>query len=181
MNVSLPLRQILRSSPSASCCLVEVLEAICTAELLQPSNCLWLVSPNIGNSPILDNRSGGFSSLQPNWAQRLIFLSEFLLQLLRLDCRVVLATIAHPDESSSRFLAELRDQATEAGSPNLLRVVTCSQLGRQGILGDGYLLSGCLSFNGTLSQIDEVVSFDIRPETLAEAHAAFRVQYGEIQ
>ena len=51
-------RQFLQSASDTRNVMREVLQLIFASELIQPSRCLWLVSPWLRNIPILDNSLG---------------------------------------------------------------------------------------------------------------------------
>ncbi len=136
----------------------DLLQAVFTAELLCPSRCLWLVSPWVSDIPILDNRTNGFSPIEPRWARSRVSLSQVLGRLLELGTTVRIAT--RPDDHNRAFLERMRRLAEPDGLPLVLH--SAEELHEKGILGDGFYLSGSMNFtfNG-ISLNEEAVHYSV--------------------
>ena len=77
-----------------------LLAALMATELLQPSKCLWLISPWISDLILLDNSAGTYDALR-RWGTRPVRLAEILATLLSSSATVVIATT--PDPNNRRF------------------------------------------------------------------------------
>ncbi len=157
----------------------EMLEGIFVAELLVPSDSLWLVSPWITDIDILDNRAGQFSSLVPTWGLRRIRLSEIFAHIME---RSNVYIVARPDAHNDSFLQKMRDLSRASDSPSNLRVVIRDMLHLKGLLGQDYYLKGSmnLTYNG-VEVNHEGVSLDRSSIAIAEARIHFQENYGGIQ
>ena len=170
-------RQIIRSSSTSNAEIRELLQGIFAAELLCPSKQLWLVSPWLSDIELLDNRSGAFASLDPQWGARQIRLVEILGRLLALGTEVVIAT--RPDAHNESFLRKLEDIANAAGNRSRLSIHRLPTLHTKGVLGDDFYISGSMNitFNG-VEVLEESLLFTTEAEPVANAKIAFLDGYG---
>ena len=170
-------RQIIRSSSTSNAEIRELLQGIFAAELLCPSRCLWVVSPWLSDLELLDNRSGAFASLDPQWGSRQIRLAEMLGRLLELGTQVIIAT--RPDAHNESFLRKLDDFARAAGNDSRLTIHRLPALHTKGILGDDFYISGSMNitFNG-VEVLEEGLLFTTEAESVANARIAFMDGYG---
>lgn len=172
-NTPYQLRRIFRGAQTSQAMIRELLQFICLAELLHPSEEVWLVSPWVSDLVLLDNRAGVFDAVNPQWRRREIRLADFAVQLMINTSRVVLVT--RPDAHNETFIGRLQERAVEAGVDDRLEVLLLESLHTKGILTATGLLSG--SMNLTYSGVelnDEYVVFDRSPEAVAQARLAFR-------
>jgi hypothetical protein len=153
----------------------ELLEGIFVAELLVPSETIWLVSPWISDIDILDNRCGQFSSLAPTWGNRRIRLSEVLGQLMS---RSRVHVVARSDSHNDMFLRKMHDLSRASEYASNLHVALRDTLHLKGLLGQDYYLSGSmnLTYNG-VEVNHEGVSLDRSPEAIAEVRIHFQENY----
>ena len=170
-------RQIIRSSSTSNAEIRELLQGVFAAELLRPSRCLWLVSPWLSDIELLDNRSGAFASLDPQWGSRQIRLVEMLGRMLELGTEVVIAT--RPDAHNESFLRKLDDVAKAAGNDSRLTIHRLPTLHTKGILGDDFYVSGSMNitFNG-VEVLEEGLLFTTDAESVSNARIAFMDGYG---
>ena len=173
MNVILP-RQI-RNSQAAKF-LPDLLQSIFVAELLTPSEELWLISPWISDIPIIHNEAGEFSALVPEWDRVHIRLSQVLNYLAKNFTRIYIAV--RDEEHNKPFLHTLQSiSRQQTGSIN---VQVSALLHEKGLLSRDFFLSG--SFNFTyygISMNDEIAHLHTDPSIVAENRVAFREQWKE--
>ena len=136
----------------------ELLEGIFVAELLVPSESIWLVSPWISDIDILDNRCGQFSSLVPTWGHRRIRLSEVFGQLMN---KSQVHVVARPDSHNDVFLRKMDDLSRATDGTSSLHVT---------------IRDTNLTYNG-VEVNHEGVSLDRSPEAIAEARIHFQENY----
>ena len=153
----------------------DLLQSIFLAELLVPSKVLWLVSPWISNIPILDNSSGEFSSIEPDWPLAPISLSRVLGCLAKrgTSVHVAMRNVAHNQPVSGKLREIVRIQHCS------LKIHYEQELHEKGLLGDGYWLSGSMNFtfNG-ISFNNEIVTFCTEPSAIARQQIAFSEAWG---
>ena len=172
-------RQIFKGRNRAERDVEHLLQSIVAAELVAPSDVLWLVSPWISDVPVLDNRAGAFSGLEPTWSSRPVTLVEVLVALLARGTRVVVAT--RTDEHNRRFVHRLTSGAQAAGlaARLLVRQDERERLHEKGLLGDDYYLAGSMNFTERGIRLnDEAVSYQLGEEAVARARLHFRQTYG---
>src|SRR6185295_9649576 len=87
----------------------ELLELIFAAELLQPSSCLWIVSPWLRDIPVLDNRNGAYLALGPDLPRTEVRLTRALRELVLRGTRLIIASRPLPDGGE---VGEVVQQAT---------------------------------------------------------------------
>ena len=157
----------------------ELLEGIFVAELLVPSDSIWLVSPWISDIDILDNRCGQFSSLVPTWGLRRIRLSEVFAHIM---IQSSVHIVARPDSHNDTFLRKMDDLSRASDDSDKLHVTIRDTLHLKGLLGQDYYLSGSmnLTYNG-VEVNHEGVSLDRSPTAIAEARIHFQENYGADQ
>ncbi len=153
----------------------ELLEGIFIAELMVPSERIWLVSPWISDIEILDNRSGQFSSLVPTWGLRRIRLSEVFGQMMTQSNLII---VTRPDQHNNAFLQKVNDLSRAFDDADNLQIIKRNSLHLKGFLGQDYYLSGSmnLTYNG-VEVNHEGVSLDRSPEAIAEASIHFSENY----
>src|SRR5438445_9454022 len=100
-------RQFLQSSTDSRNSVRELLQIIFSAELLAPSRCLWLVSPWLRDIPVLDNTTGSFLYLCPDFPLTEVRLSLVLRELLARGSQLLIAT--RPDPGNAQVYDSLRD------------------------------------------------------------------------
>ena len=166
------LRRIFKNSSTGPAVIQELLQLMFLSELLAPSEQIWIVSPWISDVPILDNRSGSFDVMNPEWHRRKIRLIDLTLQVLASGSRLVV--VYGPDEHNKTFIEQLSERVSEAASEDKLCLVERKTLHTKGILTEAGLLLG--SMNLTYSGFefnDEVIEYDTSPRRIAEARQSF--------
>ena len=155
----------------------DLLQAIFVAELLSPSQCLWIISPWISDIPIIDNTANSFLCLHPLWGRKAIPFSQVLSTLAEQGTTIHIAT--RPDSHNQRFREKLNHQITgrEVG-------VHChiqEELHSKGILGDRFYLAGSMNFtfNG-ITLNEESLTYEINLDTVAEQQLIFQKRWGGI-
>ncbi|GAA6623066.1 phospholipase D-like domain-containing protein DpdK [Scytonema sp. NUACC26] len=151
----------------------DLLQAIFVAELMNPSYCLWLVSPWISDIPIIDNTANTFLCLEPAWSRSRVRLSEVLANLAEQETTVRIAT--RPDIHNRSFIETLQ---TKTEGMNCHIHIT-EELHAKGILGDGYYLAGSMNFtyNG-ITVNEEAITYETSPEVIAEQQVFFTHRWG---
>lgn len=172
-------RHIFRSSSTSNADIRELLQSLFAAELLLPSRCLWLVSPWLTDLELLDNRSGAFASLDPQWGARRIRLAEILGRLLEVGAHIVVAT--RPGQHNDTFLRKLDDLSRASGAADRLTFHYSETLHLKGILGNDFYLSGSMNvtFNG-VEILEEGVTFETSPEAIGTARIQLLNSYGGV-
>jgi phosphatidylserine/phosphatidylglycerophosphate/cardiolipin synthase-like enzyme len=156
-----------------------LLQTIFACEMLSPSEHFWLVSPWVSDIAVLDNRTGSFSGLEPDWGRRGILVTEVLQALLRTGTRVTLATRAL--DHNERFRTRLETAARDVVASDLVSIVWDEEglLHEKGLLGDEYCLSGSMNLTESGVRLnDEQVRFSLRPEEVAATSLHFHQRYG---
>jgi len=170
--VSFKSRRIFKTINTCQHEIEELLQFLFVGELLSPSDRIWIVTPWISNVPILDNRNGVLSSLDPTWGKRKIRLIEILLRLMNIDVEVMIVT--RPDEHCKRFLANLNDVVSDYGVQDRVNVFFRKELHTKGVLTKTNMITGSmnLTYNG-LFLLDESVIFDTDPQYIGQTRLNF--------
>ena len=146
---------------------------MCLAEFLTPSPEVWLVSPWISDFVLLDNRSGSFDAINPEWQRREIRLVDYALQLMTNATGVIVVT--RPNSHNETFLDRLGERSVEAGLGDRIQILKREFLHTKGMLTAGGLLLGSmnLTYSG-LELNDESVYFETSTEAIAKARVEFQ-------
>jgi phospholipase D-like protein len=165
-------RRIFKSHLTGSAIIRELLQSMFVGEFLRVGNTAWIVSPWVSNVVLLDNRSGNFDALNPEWGRREIRLSDALLSLLTRGRRVVVVT--RDVRSNVRFLNDFRELADQHMVLEQVEVIVRDNLHTKGILFAESLLLGSmnLTFMG-LEINDEWIQFSTDPEDVARTRLEF--------
>ncbi|MGH4027274.1 MAG: phospholipase D-like domain-containing protein DpdK [Pseudonocardiaceae bacterium] len=148
---------------------LDLLGALCSAELISPSTCLWLVSPWISDVDIIDNSAGTYPVLT-HYGRRRIRLAEILVTLAAQGTRVVIGTTS--DSHNNTFLLRLQLLARDFRVADGISVVKdhSGELHTKALTGDDYVLVGSMNIthNG-IHLREEYVEFRTQPDFVAMA------------
>ena len=165
-------RRIFKSQTTGVITTRELLQTMFVGEMLHTLGTLWIVSPWVSNIVLIDNRSGNFDSLNPEWGRREIGLAEVLAALMVRGSRVVLVTRAI--ETNNNFINAIREQAERHALEDQLAVILREGLHSKGILLSRSLLLGSMNLTYSGLEInDEFVEFCIDPEEIARTRLEF--------
>lgn len=175
------VNRTIRKSQSASATeAANLLAALFSAELVDPSKCLWLVSPWISDVEIIDNSAGGFDALA-RFGKRRVRLVEVLVGLAARGTHVVVGTTTDPH--NIRFRQRLTTTAKDYRvDGNLTIVVDPSQnLHTKALTGDDYALAGSMNitFNG-IQLREELVDFRTDEAFVAQARMDAYDRFGGV-
>ena len=166
-------RQFLQTAVDSRNSVRELLQIVFASELLNPSRCLWLVSPWLRDVPILDNSTGSFVALCPDLPRTEVRLSLVLRELLSRSSQLVIAT--RPEDGNSQVIEGLRN--TEFHDELIFH--ERAELHAKGIVGDHFSLIGSmnLTYNG-LDNLTEMLVFETEPSSVEQLRLSFRKEYG---
>ena len=121
---------------------------------------------------LIDNRSGNYDTLNPEWSRREIRLLDVLVALMSRGSRVVIVT--RDIDTNSAFLNGLRDVVESHALESQVVVKTDDYLHTKGILLSKSLLMGSmnLTYNGLIMN-DEWIQFSIDPDDVANTRLEF--------
>jgi phosphatidylserine/phosphatidylglycerophosphate/cardiolipin synthase-like enzyme len=167
------MRQFFHGSSESRNSVREVLQMVFASELLSPSRTLWLVSPWIRDVPILDNRTGGFAYLCPEFPHAEVRLSQVLRELVGRGTTLVLVT--RPDAGNRQLFDSLGALATATGVVFQER----SELHAKGIVGNDIALTGSmnLTYNG-IERLTEMLTLQTEPSLVEPIRLSFHAAYG---
>jgi len=169
-------RRIFKSQTTGATTIQELLQSMFVAEVLHPSEKIWIVSPWISNVVLIDNRAGNFDALNPEWGRREVRLAEVLATLMARGTEVNIVT--RMDANNDALLSRVDELAIEQGLEQQLSILLDNKLHTKGLLLGGCLLMGSmnLTYNGIVIN-DEMVEFSIDPQDLGRTRLEFQT-YG---
>ncbi|MDD5034967.1 MAG: phospholipase D-like domain-containing protein DpdK [Methylococcaceae bacterium] len=165
-------RRIFKNQQTGSATIRELLQSMFVGEMLGIGKRIWIVSPWVSNIVLIDNRSGNFDTLSPEWGRREIRLADVLIGLIARGSEVVLVT--RDLEINTPFINYLQDAATMHAVDGQLIVKLDPLLHTKGILLSHSLLMGSmnLTYYG-LEMNDEWIQFSIDPDDIATTRLEF--------
>lgn len=164
-------RRIFKHQQTGVTTIKELLQSMFIGELLQTGEEIWIVSPWISNIILIDNRTGNFDSLNPEWGRKEIRLIEVLIAFLERGCKVNIFSRSN-EESNIPFINELKESAKQNFVDSNINIKLSDQLHMKGILLSKSLLTGSMNitYNG-LEINDESIILSIDPEDIAKTRA----------
>lgn len=166
------LRRIFKNQVTGAATLRELLQTMFVSEIVCTEGTLWIVSPWISNVVLIDNRSGNFDSLNPDWGRREIRLSEGMTALMTRGAKVMVVT--RPLDTNEAFLGVLQEQVERQMLKDQLKVLKRETLHTKGILLSRSLLLGSMNLTyGGLEIHDEFIEYCIDPEDIARTRLEF--------
>ena len=170
--MSYSYRRIFKSQLSGSAVIRELLQSMFVGEMLRAGRTAWIVSPWISNVVLLDNRSGNFDALNPEWGRREVRLNDVLLALMTQGRRVVIVT--RRARSNSQFLEDFGELTDRHMLAEQVEIVERNSLHTKGILLSSTLLLGSMNLTYTGLEInDEWIEFSTHTEDLARTRLEF--------
>ena len=172
-------RLIVKSARSNRDEVRELLESVLAVELLHPGQEIWLVSPWISDIPVLDNRAGNYSGLEPSWPKRYLTLAELLAFGLRTQPQCRLHVVTRPGEHTSRFCDRVRTLIALDGNTERLNLDDRRpELHTKGLVTTGFAFNGSMNFtyNG-VEVLDEAVQLEISPARVAQFRLNLQSHY----
>jgi hypothetical protein len=169
-------RLIHKTKGAARNAVKEVIELAFAAELLDPSDVLWLVSPWLSNVPVIDNTAGGFSPLCPEAPKTVITLGPILAQLAARGTYLVIAS--RPGDGTPTIVQALKAVLGEDAEA-CLRYVEREELHTKGIVSNRFAIKGSMNItNNGLLHLDELITYTCDPAELQELRVTFEHEYG---
>jgi hypothetical protein len=153
-------RIIKSQARSSSVQLTDCISSLFALELLSPSPKIYLISPWIGDVPLLNNSFGQFRSITPEMTKRWIGLADLMNMLAERGTEVCILTRTNQPHNAS-FLRRL--------SP----VVYCKQtstLHEKGLVTQHFYLRGSMNFTYSgVNLNDESIELSTDPEIISQA------------
>jgi phosphatidylserine/phosphatidylglycerophosphate/cardiolipin synthase-like enzyme len=167
-------RRIFKTQLTGPATLKELLQTMFASEMLVTGARIWVVSPWVTNVALLDNRSGNFDALNPEWGHREVRVAEILSFLMTRGNQVVVVT--RDLDINKGLITALEDEVRRLDLQDQLSIILREQLHSKGILLSRSMLLG--SMNLTYSGIeinDESVEFVIDPEDIARTRLEYNL------
>lgn len=165
-------RRIFKTQATGVVTIQELLQTMFVAEMLISKKELWLVSPWISNVILIDNRSGNFDALNPEWGRREVRLVDVLVALMTRG--TVVRIVTRNDETNRPFINKIGEVAEQLALEDQLSITLREKLHTKGVLLSNSLLMGSmnLTYNG-MEINDEWIEFSLDPEDLARTKLEF--------
>jgi phosphatidylserine/phosphatidylglycerophosphate/cardiolipin synthase-like enzyme len=169
-------RQLLQTSAAYRNSVRELLQVVFAGELLSPSRCLWIVSPWLRDIPVIDNTTGSFFTLSPDFPRGEVRLSRVLSELLSRGTYVVIVTRPEP-ENRQVIDALARSESAQVGHELLF--IEQQHVHAKGLVTDRCSLLGSMNFTYQgLDHSTELLLFDTEPQHVEETRLLFLGEYG---
>jgi len=165
-------RRIFKGQQTGVSTIRELLQSMFVGELLCVGEKIWIVSPWVSDVVLIDNRTGNYDTLNPEWSRREIRLVDVLIALMTRGSQVVIVT--RDLDTNQPFLNKIRDAAEMNDLAMQLTVEMNDSLHTKGILLSSSLLMGSmnLTYNG-LEINEEWIQFSIDPDDIANTRLEF--------
>jgi hypothetical protein len=156
----------------------ELLCAVLAAELVLPSECLWLWAPSVSDLELLDNSAGTFAGLS-RFGRRGIRLVETLGALAESGASIVVVTTSEPRNRAFRRRLESVCQDLRVSDRVRLLLDDTGQPWANTLVGDDFALAGGMDLTyGGVELREEQVELRTDPPYVAEARTEMRDRFG---
>ncbi|MGW2697312.1 phospholipase D-like domain-containing protein DpdK [Streptomyces sp. NPDC001296] len=150
-----------------------MLSSALIAEVVNPSNEIWLVSPWITDIRVLDNSQGAYDSFFGDVPPLDWRLSEALIQIASRETRVHVVT--RPDPHNALFLRRL-ESSTER---DFIRIVLNPDVHEKTLCGDEWILTGSMNYTVRgMAVNDESVTYKVGGPEASQARLDLRQRWG---
>lgn len=169
----LEYRRIFKSQQTGIETIRELLQSMFVGEMLIVGEKVWIVSPWISNVVLVDNRSGSFNALNPEWSGKEVRLNDVLIALMLRGCDIVIVT-RDDQESNIPFINKVKETCEVAGVLDKLTIVIRNKLHTKGILLSKSLLLGSMNITYYgIEMNEETIQFSISPEEISRTRLEF--------
>jgi hypothetical protein len=119
----------------------DLIQGLLAAEVLAPSNPLWILSAWISDISVVDNRAGQFAAADADWPLTMVPMSGVLQTIVARggSLAVVLRNVEHNRPFFDRLCA------VRGAFPDRVRATLVSDFHEKGIIGSDYDLSGSMN------------------------------------
>ncbi|MCF4010631.1 phospholipase D-like domain-containing protein DpdK [Rheinheimera sp. UJ63] len=150
----------------------EVLSSIFAGVIIVPQD-LWLVTAWLTDFDVLDNRSGNWSYLNPDWGPRQISFLELLETAVKSGCS--LRVVVKKDNINEAAVYRLQ---TNLGKEPSFRICESHEVHIKGLLTESCFLKGSMNFTYSgANKNEELVSLTGDEHQLSNARIEFRETY----
>lgn len=151
-----------------------ILTAALLAELLAPSDDLWLISPWITDMEVLDNSRGTYDAIFGGLPPTSCRLSETLARISAAGGRIHVVT--RPDPHNDDFLRRLHAEAPQGQA----RTVRDAKVHEKTLCGEDWILSGSMNFTVRGMDLnDESVTYRVGGPDAAQARLDLERRWGD--
>ncbi len=153
-------RVIKSRAPGGTAQLADCLASLFALELMSPGGRLYLISPRLGDIPLIQSLFGQFRALMPELGQSELRLSDALAALGRRSSTV--RVLYRPgDAPTDSFIGRLSPEVERRAVP---------RLEERGLIGESFYLRGSLEFSlGGVAAGEESVELTTEPADVARA------------
>jgi hypothetical protein len=150
----------------------DLLQHLMVAEVVAPGRRFVVVSPWVRDVPVIDNRSGRFSSLDPRWGASVVTISAVLRTLLLAGTDVYLA--CRPGKEEDHFVERLSNLALADGSSANLHIArrkdifAANHQHEKALIADTWAIQGSMNLTHSGVELNgELVTLTSSPEEVA--------------
>lgn len=173
------MNRVIRKSRAQSASEVkDLLCAIFAAELVLPSECLWLVTPWVSDVELLDNTAGTFKELS-RFGRRKIRLAEVLGELALRGATIILATNSDVHNNTFRRRLEFLAHDLRVSDRIRIEIDNTDALHAKTLTGDDFALMGSMNFTYSGIELREE-QVELRTDTpyVMQARMDMRDRFG---
>ena len=168
------MRRITTRGSGANRRLADVLMTAFVADLISPSQSVWLLSPWISDIPVVDNRGGEILGLVPGAPIRHLTLCEMLRFMAGQGSRVTV--VVRNERGNDSVAARLTEPGS--GSQSEVIVIRVENLHDKGFLTDHVYFEGSMNFTHYGQTVNEEgVSIHMDPDLLGRMRLDFDARF----
>ena len=137
--------------PDQSNAILDLLQSIFIAEVIYPSSKLSFFFGWMSDVELLNNEASEFSSLEPDWPNSMVCLSDVLKALLKRGCEISL--VLKDEEHNRKVEKEIIKRCQEYSG--LLKIHWDEHEHKKVIVGDDFVVEGSMNLTKNGLEINE--------------------------
>lgn len=170
------MRRVATHGGGATLLASDLVQSLFIAELLAPSEHVWLLSPWISDIEVIDNRAGAFTDMFPGRPARTVQLTDALIELADRGSHIYV--VVRPDPPGN---ATVIDRIRSAITPmRRIDLVMKDNLHEKALLTSHFHLHGSMNFTFYGREVnEEALVLDIDKDHISRTNLDYRARYGQ--
>ena len=137
--------------PEQSDAILDLLQSIFISEIICPSSKLSFFFGWMSDVELINNEASEFSSLEPEWPNSMVRLSDVIKALLKRGCKI--SIVLKNEEHNRQVVKEISERCQEFS--DLLKIYFDKREHKKVIVGEDFVLEGSMNLTKNGLEINE--------------------------
>ena len=150
--------------PNQSNAILDLLQSIFIAEIICPSSKLSFFFGWMSDVELINNEASEFSSLEPDWPNSMVRLSDVIKALLKRGCKI--SIVLKNEDHNRKVEKEISERCQEFS--DLLKIYFDKREHKKVIVGEDFVLEGSMNLTKNGLEINEEnITLNTNPQDVA--------------